>query len=131
MIHRLEVLANDFLALSSVGLLDGLLNLVESLVSGQYARNREEAGLKDGVGAVAHARVAGHLGGVDHEQADALIDDLILQFGPEVIETYIISMTKGADDVLAAAVLAKTAGLIDLNNEIAKIGFAPLLETVA
>ncbi len=59
------------------------------------------------------------------------IDDLILQFGPEVIETYIISMTKGADDVLAAAVLAKTAGLIDLNNEIAKIGFAPLLETVA
>ena len=59
------------------------------------------------------------------------IDDLILQFGPEVIETYIISMTKGADDVLAAAVLAKNAGLIDLNNGVAKIGFAPLLETVA
>ena len=59
------------------------------------------------------------------------IDDLILQFGPEVIETYIISMTKGADDVLAAAVLAKSAGLIDLNNGVAKIGFAPLLETVA
>ena len=59
------------------------------------------------------------------------INDLILQFGPEVIETYIISMTKGADDVLAAAVLAKSAGLIDLNNGVAKIGFAPLLETVA
>ena len=59
------------------------------------------------------------------------IDDLINQFGPEVIETYIISMTKNPEDVIAAAVLAKTAGLIDLQKGIAKIGFAPLLETVA
>ena len=59
------------------------------------------------------------------------IDELIAQFGPEVIETYIISMTKQPDDLLAAAVLAKEAGLLDLNTGIAKIGFAPLLETVA
>jgi phosphoenolpyruvate carboxylase len=61
------------------------------------------------------------------------INDLIKRFGPEVIETYIISMTKSADDVIAAALIAKYAGLISLepNNEFALIGFAPLLETVA
>jgi len=59
------------------------------------------------------------------------IDDLIGRYGSEVIETYIISMTKGADDLVAAAVIGKAAGLVDLNKKVAKIGFAPLLETVA
>jgi phosphoenolpyruvate carboxylase len=59
------------------------------------------------------------------------IADLIERFGPEVIETYIVSMTKGADDLIAAAVLAKEAGLVDIDKKVAKIGFAPLLETVA
>ncbi len=59
------------------------------------------------------------------------IDDLIERFGPEVIETYIVSMTKGADDLIAATVLGKQAGLVDIEKKVAKIGFAPLLETVA
>ncbi|MEY4498886.1 MAG: hypothetical protein RJA40_991, partial [Actinomycetota bacterium] len=59
------------------------------------------------------------------------IDELIERFGPEVIETYIVSMTKGADDLIAAAVIGKAAGLVDLDAKVAKIGFAPLLETVA
>ena len=59
------------------------------------------------------------------------IADLIERFGSEVIETYIVSMTKGADDLIAAALLGKYAGLIDLEKKFAKIGFAPLLETVA
>lgn len=53
------------------------------------------------------------------------------ELGPEVIETYIVSMTRDADDVVAAAVLAREAGLIDVNAGIARIGFAPLLETGA
>ena len=59
------------------------------------------------------------------------IEDLIERFGSEVIETYIVSMTKGADDLIAATVLGKQAGLVDIEKKIAKIGFAPLLETVA
>ena len=59
------------------------------------------------------------------------IADLIERFGSEVIETYIVSMTKGADDLIAATVLGKQAGLVDIDKKIAKIGFAPLLETVA
>ncbi|MFB7714872.1 phosphoenolpyruvate carboxylase [Streptomyces sp. NPDC056105] len=50
-------------------------------------------------------------------------------FGPEVIESYIISMCQGADDVFAAAVLAREAGLVDLHGGWAKIGIVPLLET--
>jgi phosphoenolpyruvate carboxylase len=61
------------------------------------------------------------------------IRDLIAKFGPEVIETYIISMTKGHEDVLAPVVLAQIAGLVSLQGpaKFAKVGFAPLLETVA
>ncbi|USA02842.1 phosphoenolpyruvate carboxylase [Streptomyces lydicamycinicus] len=50
-------------------------------------------------------------------------------FGPEVIESYIISMCQGSDDVFAATVLAREAGLIDLHAGWAKVGIVPLLET--
>jgi len=52
-------------------------------------------------------------------------------FGSRVVDSYIVSMTRGADDVLAAAVLAREAGLVDLPAGTAGIGFAPLLETMA
>ena len=60
------------------------------------------------------------------------INELIDRYGSEVIESYIISMTKSADDVMAAVLIAKMVGLISLDgaNSFAKIGFVPLLETV-
>jgi phosphoenolpyruvate carboxylase len=54
----------------------------------------------------------------------------IEDFGPDVCESFIISMTKGSDDVLAAAVLAREARLIDFEAGVAHIGIVPLLETV-
>ena len=59
------------------------------------------------------------------------IRELQDNFDPTVVETYIISMTKGPEDVLAAAYLAKEAGLIDLKKGVARVDVAPLLETVA
>ena len=59
------------------------------------------------------------------------IADLISTFGTQAIETYIVSMTKGADDLIAAVVIAQQAGLVDIAAKKATIGFAPLLETVA
>lgn len=56
--------------------------------------------------------------------------EAIERYGPRTIETCIVSMTKGADDVLAAVVLAREAGLVDTERGTSMVGFVPLLETV-
>jgi len=63
-------------------------------------------------------------------QTFVAIRDVLDLLGPEACESYVISMTKGADDVLAAVVLAREAGLVDIPSGVARIGFVPLLETV-
>ncbi|WP_211753027.1 phosphoenolpyruvate carboxylase [Nocardioides lianchengensis] len=56
-------------------------------------------------------------------------------YGADTVETYIVSMTHDVDDLFAAVVLAREAGLVDLGSPeqpaTARIGFAPLFETVA
>ena len=53
------------------------------------------------------------------------------RFGDGVIESYVISMTEGVDDILAAVVLAREAGLVDRRERWARIGIVPLFERVA
>jgi phosphoenolpyruvate carboxylase len=61
------------------------------------------------------------------------------RYGDDAIETYIVSMTQGVDDLFAVVVLAREVGLVDLSDssaaqgagaDVARIGFAPLFETV-
>jgi phosphoenolpyruvate carboxylase len=56
------------------------------------------------------------------------IGDLLDLFGPKVVQSYIVSMTTGIDDVLAAVLLGREAGLVDLTGDQARIGFVPLFE---
>lgn len=58
------------------------------------------------------------------------IRDLLDTYGTRPIESVIVSMTKGADDILAAVILAREAGLVDTSLGTARVGFVPLLETV-
>ena len=59
-----------------------------------------------------------------------MVGDALDRFGDGVVESFIVSETRGADDVLAAAVAAREGGLVDLGDGVARIGFVPLFETV-
>ena len=50
--------------------------------------------------------------------------------GDHIVESYIVSMTQGVDDILAPAVLARDVGLVDLPGGVARLGFVPLFETI-
>ena len=123
MSHKGELIAHGLLertirAVSSVGLTHATMDVREHSDAHHHALE-QIAKNPDALDAQASATLA----------TFSAINDLIEKFGPEVIETYIISMTKSHLDVLAAVELAKHTGLIQGNSS--KIGFAPLLETVA
>lgn len=58
------------------------------------------------------------------------VRELLDTYGTRPIESVIVSMTKGADDILAAVILAREAGLVDTSLGKSRVGFVPLLETV-
>ncbi len=60
-----------------------------------------------------------------------VVRSAILRDGADAVESWIISMADDADDVLAVAVLAADAGLVDLPRGVAHLGFVPLFETVS
>ncbi|MBK9714727.1 MAG: phosphoenolpyruvate carboxylase [Kouleothrix sp.] len=56
---------------------------------------------------------------------------ILEQLSPEAIQTYVISMTCGASDVLAALLLAKEAGLYRPAERASRLNIVPLFETGA
>jgi len=58
------------------------------------------------------------------------IRSLLDTYGARPVESVIVSMTRGVDDILAAVVLAREVGLVDAVKGTARVGFVPLLETV-
>ncbi len=82
---------------------------------------------------LAHPRPFAPAGTPDLGDALGLVTTLRQQmdrFGDAILESYIVSMTQGPEDILAPAVLAREVGLIDLSRDIARIGFVPLFETI-
>ncbi|MBT3248754.1 MAG: phosphoenolpyruvate carboxylase [Actinobacteria bacterium] len=50
--------------------------------------------------------------------------------GDHIVDGFIVSMTRGVDDILAPVMLAREVGLVDLNQKIARLDFVPLFETI-
>ncbi|HVW33548.1 MAG TPA: phosphoenolpyruvate carboxylase [Acidimicrobiia bacterium] len=112
-------------------------------VGGLYRRLGEDY---DGLDRPARtARLAGELesrrpltspaGGLDGAAGDTMEIFLTLRraldrFGDSAVESYIVSMCRGVDDLLAPVVLAREAGLVDVGAGVARIGFVPLFETI-
>ncbi|WP_459643754.1 phosphoenolpyruvate carboxylase [Kineococcus sp. NUM-3379] len=94
--------------------------------------SRELAGNRPLIGTAAHrftgtaAEVVELFGTVRH---------VVDVYGEDAVESYIVSMTQGIDDLLAVVVLGREVGLVDLGpdpaQDSARIGFVPLFETVA
>ena len=59
-----------------------------------------------------------------------LLRQLLDEHGDQVVESYIISMTRGIDDILAPVLLAREVGLVDPARGLARLGFVPLFETI-
>lgn len=69
-IHRREVALDHFGPLAGIALLDALLDQRDRFVPWQDASQREEAGLHDGVDAIAHTVALGHPIAIDAVEAD-------------------------------------------------------------
>jgi phosphoenolpyruvate carboxylase len=59
-----------------------------------------------------------------------VVRECLDRHGDGVVDPCIVSMTRGAADVLAAVVAARESGLVDVGQDVARLSFVPLLETV-
>jgi phosphoenolpyruvate carboxylase len=68
---------------------------------------------------------------VETVQTFRTIAAILEQFSPESIQTYIISMTRGASDLLTVLLFAREAGLYAPDQGLSRLNIAPLFETGA
>jgi phosphoenolpyruvate carboxylase len=60
----------------------------------------------------------------------ALVRQAQDRFGHDAVDTWIVSMTREASDLIAVMLLAKEAGLIDVRENVARLKVVPLFETI-
>ncbi len=77
------------------------------------------------------ARLAYTLETIETIQTFRTVAAILEQLSPDAIQTYIISMTTGASDVLAGLLLAKEAGLYQPASGVSRLNIVPLFETGA
>ena len=82
---------DDVLALLQVGVGGGVLHVLDSLRLGHDLRQREEGGLQDGVGALAHADFLGQVNGVDGVDLDVVLGNVALGSGIEVMVQLLVA----------------------------------------
>ncbi len=76
---------DDVLALLHIGLRGRILHVLDGLVLRDDVRQREERRLQDGVRALAHADLAGKVDGVDGVELDAVVGDIALGLGVQMM----------------------------------------------
>lgn len=60
-----------------------------------------------------------------------VVAEMQAEIGPEAVNTYIVSMTTAASDLLAVLLFARLTGLCDLENRRSTLSVVPLFETEA
>ncbi len=77
-VHGGEVLSHNRLAAFAVGLSNRFFDLRDGFFARQHPANRKEAGLHDGVNAIAHLCFFGNSIGIDRKELDLFVDDCLL-----------------------------------------------------
>ena len=85
LVDRIKIPFEDGFTAVAIGLFNGLLDGRDRFNARQDTADGEEAGLHDGVDAAAHAGITGYGVGVDDENPQAFLDDLLLEFPGQVI----------------------------------------------
>ena len=100
-IDGLMVGIDDGLTLLHVGLGGGVLHVLKGLLGRKDLRQREERGLQDGVGALAHADLLGQIDGIDHVDLDVIAGDVALCLGVKLLGE-LVEVPLGVDQERAA-----------------------------
>ena len=84
-INGVPVLLNNIAALLQVGVFSSVLHVLHGILSGHHVCQGEECGLKNGVGALAHANLDGQVDGVDGVQLNVVFSNIALGSGIQMM----------------------------------------------